>query len=82
MQGKRVYPRESDGHLWLQDGEYGKDNDDVWHCRPPGNHTGCLSEHQVTEHEDGAITVSPSILINDGRKTWHGFLERGVWREC
>ena len=38
---------------------------------------------QMTEHEDGTITVSPSINLHptpgmhDG---WHGFLERGVWR--
>jgi hypothetical protein len=51
-------------------------------ARPPGNHMGDLSEHEVTEHEDGTITVSPSILINDGRDEWHGFIERGVWREC
>lgn len=32
--------------------------------------------------EDGTITVSPSILIShwEGR-SWHGYLERGVWRE-
>jgi hypothetical protein len=39
---------------------------------------------QMTEHEDGAITLSPSINLHptpgmhDG---WHGFLERGVWRQ-
>lgn len=35
------------------------------------------SNHGVTEHEDGTITVSPSIIFpNEG---WHGFLQRGVW---
>ena len=47
---------------------------------------GSLSKHTVTEHEDGTITVSPSILITmrgpeDVEKTWHGFLEKGIWRE-
>jgi hypothetical protein len=37
----------------------------------------------VTEHEDGTITVSPSILQYgvDGSEFWHGYLERGIWRE-
>jgi hypothetical protein len=39
----------------------------------------------VVEHEDGTITVSPSILVSTSRdgkplEVWHGFLERGVWR--
>ena len=81
MNGTRKTPN-SDGHLLLAEGEYGKGNDGIWYCRPPGNHMGNLGGHTVTEHEDGTITVSPSILINDGRSTWHGFLERGVWRQC
>lgn len=54
----------------------------VWHARAPKGHLGCLRGHTVTEHEDGTITVSPSILIDDGHTKWHGYLERGVWREC
>jgi len=47
----------------------------------------CLANHTVTEHEDGTVTVSPSILVThnneqDGNVRWHGFLERGIWREC
>lgn len=41
-----------------------------------------LERHTVTEHDDGSITVSPSILVSSGHDSWHGFLERGVWREC
>jgi hypothetical protein len=57
----------------------------VWYCRAPvpGEimFSGNLTNHEVTEHEDGTITVSPSILIRRGRgKEWHGWLERGVWR--
>jgi hypothetical protein len=71
----------------LRPGEYCKFTNDVWYCRPPWEHgIGCLSNHKVTEHEDGTITVSPSILITagpeDARVSWHGYLERGVWREC
>lgn len=56
----------------------------VWYIRPPRGHVGCLRNHEVTEHEDGTITVSPSILIDyHGTEglNWHGWLERGVWRE-
>lgn len=81
MNGKRVYPN-AEGQLWLEEGEYGKGTDGVWRARPFGNHTGSLEAHTVVEHEDGTITVSPSILIDDGRNKWHGYLERGVWREC
>lgn len=42
------------------------------------------SIHAITEHEDGTITVSPSILLTgpDGEEVYHGFLERGAWRSC
>jgi hypothetical protein len=72
----------AEGQLWLAEGEYGKDARGVWMARPHGSHTGSLENHEVTEHEDGTITVSPSILIDDGRGEWHGYLERGVWRKC
>jgi len=30
-----------------------------------------------------SITVSPSILVyGANNKSWHGYLERGVWKEC
>ena len=55
----------------------------VWYCGVPGNGWGLgnLAAHQVEEHEDGTITVSPSILVTGHDMTWHGYLERGVWRE-
>ena len=79
--GKRVYPSE-EGWLALgEPGTYGCDRDGVWwaHVPAPGCPVAALSEHMVTEHEDGTITVTPSILW-PGK--WHGFLERGIWREC
>ena len=87
MQGKRVYPND-EGFLILEAGEYGKDpTDGEWYMRPPPKEgffsgKGRLSAHTVIEHEDGTITVSPSILVygHHGRQ-WHGYLERGVWRE-
>lgn len=84
MTGRRV----DDKGTILEPGEYGKQNG-VWHCCAPRKtvddfpFVGNLSRHEVTEHEDGTITVSPSILINAGKAgAWHGFLERGIWREC
>jgi hypothetical protein len=64
------------GGYWRAEGE--------WYCGVPakGFGVGRLSRHTVIEHEDGAITVSPSILVNRGAgRSWHGFLERGIWRE-
>lgn len=80
MQGTRK-DCDADGYLWLGPGEYGKDKRGAWMARAPRGHLGDLSNHDVTEHEDGTITVSPSIQITDGDGQWHGYLERGVWRE-
>lgn len=97
MTGRRIDAKPTDGNQFpfptLQPGDYGKDINGVWHCRPPWKHAGgCLAKHNTIEHEDGTITVSPSILIecwagffeegNDDKITWHGYLEKGVWREC
>jgi hypothetical protein len=62
----------------------------LWFCRAPvESHTltGNLSHHTVTEHDDGTITVAPSILMKQGwngadSPGWHGFLERGTWRSA
>lgn len=76
-----------DSHV-LEPGEYGKHySDGMWYCRAPQSGDfyagmGNLSAHTVTEYEDGTITVSPSILITGHHgKQWHGYLERGIWRE-
>lgn len=67
----------------LNPGEYGLYKGSWWCCTPNG-HFGNLSAHEVVEHEDGTITVSPSILVSygDGEELWHGYLEAGVWRSC
>jgi hypothetical protein len=77
MQGKR---QDFDG---LKSGEYGRNpKDGKWYCCTPNGHYGNLSGHDVTEHEDGTITVSPSIAVsNDTGELWHGYLEHGIWRE-
>jgi len=96
MQGKRVelVPQEG-GFQSLNPGEYGKWTNGTWYgCTP--NDEGCnLGAHRIIEHEDGTITVSPSILVTvsirdpdnsqillDSKQLWHGFLEKGIWREC
>ena len=83
MQGKR---RDLDNEYLVmeQPGEYGKNQADQWFMRVPasGFGMGSLANHEVIEHEDGTITVSPSILCTGHfGKQWHGYLERGVWRE-
>jgi hypothetical protein len=71
----------------LASGEYARASNGVWHCATPNGHAGNLALHDVTEHEDGTITVSPSILVTTYRgggevELWHGYLERGAWRSC
>jgi len=86
MQGKRI----ADGEWPENQGEYSKHKTDqgiIWFCRPPhpGISIGSLSAHTVVEHEDGTITVSPSIFFNmdhPDHPRWHGYLEHGIWREC
>jgi hypothetical protein len=72
------------GFLPYEPGDYGIDENGVWwaHIPAPGFSIGNLSAHEVVEHEDGTITVSPSILMygRNGGADWHGYLERGVWR--
>lgn len=74
------FTEEEKGKWWAQP---------YWMCCSPNGHAGTLSAHKVVEHEDGTITVSPSIKIStsrDGGKTmielWHGWLRRGVWSGC
>ena len=90
MMGHRVRPKEGEDHLLLEPSAYGKHpvSGDWMACTPNG-HLGNLKGHEVTEHEDGTITVSPSILVLKPRtkntpqqNLWHGYLVRGEWREC
>ena len=65
----------------MSPGDYWKDEHGVWFVFPPkdGAGVGSLTEHSVVEHDDGTISVSPSIMFAG---VYHGFLERGVWREA
>lgn len=84
VQGTRQDSPDED-YIALEMGGYGKTADGDWFMRPPapGFGVGGLGRHTVVEHEDGTITVSPSILVYGNREghTWHGYLERGIWRE-
>jgi hypothetical protein len=84
----------------LKAGEYGRvlcDGEWVWVACTPNGMIGDFSAHEVIEHDDGTITVAPSIevsggahaeaaaseiQIEDGEGYWHGFLENGAWRRC
>lgn len=53
----------------------------LWVVLPSGVHGRVDPEDwTITEHEDGTVSVSPSI--HDAPDGWHGFLERGVWRSA
>lgn len=88
MQGTRLHKIDGEQdfvyRIFKTAGAYGTANGKDWFCTTPNGMLGNLSGHQVTEHEDGTITVSPSILTQSQHqgKTWHGYLEKGVWREC
>jgi len=84
MQGKRVQlvPQEG-GFQRLSAGEYGQWTDGTWYASTPNDHGANLSHHDVVEHEDGTISVQPSILVSvHDVPLWHGYLTRGVWKEC
>jgi hypothetical protein len=62
-------------------GDYGRDLAGEWWARAPGaKAAGALTDHSVTEHDDGTITVEPSILAHDG--SYHGYLRRGEWTDA
>ncbi|HEX6985598.1 MAG TPA: hypothetical protein VF170_09485 [Planctomycetaceae bacterium] len=73
--------------LWGDDGVDGgycpviRDGVRTWMVRTPNGHLGDLSAHDVTENDDGTITVSPSILISSPQQgdLYHGFLRYGEW---
>jgi hypothetical protein len=77
MNGARV---DKQLHL-LQPGEYMRGPAGDWYCCTPNGQLGNLGAHQVEEHHDGTITVSPSILVTGGSsgKRYHGYLKAGVW---
>lgn len=83
MTGKRA----AEWNQTIEPGLYWRDLNGHWCGVTPNGLLAGLRNHTVTEHEDGTISVTPSILVKqpqgDGAaKTWHGYLARGVWMEC
>jgi hypothetical protein len=77
-----------DGTGWFdaEPGDYWRirrDGEWLWKATDPVyGMVAALDEHEVTEHDDGTITVSPSILIHGGERMkdeFHGYLKHGVW---
>lgn len=66
-----------------QPGDYGKlesDGEVDWMIMNPAGQLGSLGNHQIEEHPDGTITVTPSILdLAPGG--WHGYLTKGCFIE-
>jgi hypothetical protein len=62
---------------------YWKSPTDWWLYLPKAG-IGRLTNHEVTEHEDGSISVTPSIAQGAAGQPWtrHGYLTRGEWTEC
>jgi hypothetical protein len=58
-----------------------RDGQRIWMVRTPNGHLGNLGAHDVTENEDGTITVSPSILVSNPPEgeLYHGYLVNGEW---
>ena len=72
------YPYEIEPHL--QPGDYASSVYGLWCLRAPNGDAGTLkpSVHTIIEHEDGTLTVSPSIQFETGQR-WHGYLKNGNW---
>lgn len=88
--GRRVYPPEPNEEfehplpLDLQPYDYWFDKTlGYWMIYCPNGGVGNLIKHNVIEHDDGTITVSPSILVTTHfGGSWHGYIERGIWKDA
>ena len=78
-QGRRGYRTDDASVGEMEPGTYLK-RGATWFCYPPREGAGPvnISTWNITEHEDGTITVSPSIYVR-GTGGWHGHLVGGVW---
>jgi len=60
--------------------------DDGWWIYLPQCGAGRMPHHRIEEHEDGTISVTPSIVLtghNAGNPTTrHGYLTKGIWNEA
>ncbi len=69
------------GNPPYQPGDYWPWEGGRWHAVTPNGLPVNLHGHTVTEHADGTISVTPSILASSDNYSWHGYLTLGVWRE-
>lgn len=56
-----------------------------WEVTAPDGSIGSISPtvHAITEHEDGTITLAPSLDFSKRKPGgWHGYLRRGIFEEC
>ncbi len=85
MKGRRIYAKpDTDWLFTMQPGEYGcNETGQSWYVVTPNGMLGNISKHIIIDHDDGTITVMPSIKVTGGtaEESWHGYLEKGVWRE-
>ncbi len=82
MTGQRL-PDGTDWSSSLPHGSYWRGPNGDWFALTPNGLLAGLRAHRVIEHDDGTITVSPSIATRrppDG--IYHGYLERGEWRDA
>jgi len=82
--GKRIAapPTEwPEGQCPYEVGDYWKDESGDWRGITPNGLPVWLKNHEVVEHEDLTITVTPSILANGGKRNeWHGYITKGIWK--
>jgi hypothetical protein len=91
MKGRRLSDADYLPRAEAQPGDYWKNPEDgFWVLIAPNGISGRLNPkiHTITQHDDGTITVTPSIVFDksnpqpqDHLSYWHGHLERGVWRQ-
>lgn len=88
------HPDDTDPGLY-QPGDYGCYLG-IWYFITPNGHLGSPGQNPdgqegrflLTEHEDGTITISPSIRVTGGDaegnevELYHGYLENGNWRDA
>lgn len=63
---------------------YWKVDDGSWLLYIPHCGIGGLKKHTIEEHDDGTISVTPSIVMFCNRCTpdrhIHGYLTNGIWK--
>jgi hypothetical protein len=78
-------------HTELRPGDYCRTGGTAWGFRTPNGIYFAIDTadprcHALAEHEDGSVTLSPSVACSPGScgvaEGYHGHIERGVWRDA